>query len=115
MKYLIYCFLLGLSLSCSNQQHSQPTLSDQQLSRIMADLSVAEAATTGLSGYPKDSLMKVYFTQVFEIHGTTPEIYEKDLREAGADLQRLQQIVAESIKLLDGNTAKKKPSETGEK
>ena len=68
----------------------------------MADISIAEAATVGLSGYPKDSLLKVYFAQVFEIHGTTPEGYEQDLRIVGADLPRLKGIVDESIKLLGG-------------
>ena len=73
----------------------------------MADLSVAEAATIGLAGYPKDSLMKVYFTQVFEIHGTTPEVYEKDLRIVSADLSRLKLIVEGSIDLLGGSGTKK--------
>ena len=66
----------------------------------MADLNVAEAATNGMSGYPKDSLMKVYFNQVFEIHSTSVEAYEKDLRVLSADLPRLQRIVLQSMKLL---------------
>lgn len=66
----------------------------------MADMAIAESATLGLSGYPKDSLMKVYFAQVFEIHGTTPETYEKDLRIVSKDLPRLRDIVEKSTALL---------------
>jgi hypothetical protein len=103
MKYLIGCLSICFLLACFGEKAEKPTLSDEKLARIMADLNVAEAATLGLSGYPKDSLMKVYFAQVFEMQGTTPEIYEKDLRLISTDLPHLQKIVLESVRLLEGN------------
>jgi hypothetical protein len=102
MKYFICCLGFSFFLFCSTQQSEKPGIPDEKISRIMADLNVAEAATNGMSGYPKDSLMKVYFNQVFEMHGTSAEAYEKDLRLVSADLPRLQQIVLQSVKLLGG-------------
>lgn len=100
MKYFICCLCLSFLPFCSNQTSEKPGLPDEKIARIMADLNVAEAATNGMSGYPKDSLMKVYFNQVFEIHSTSVEAYEKDLRVLSADLPRLQRIVLQSMKLL---------------
>lgn len=101
MKYLISCLSLCCFLACAGGAAEKPTLSDEKLARIMADLNIAEAATIGLSGYPKDSLVQVYIAQVFEIHGTSLEVYEKDLRIVGADLTRLKAIVDASVKLLE--------------
>ena len=102
MKYLISCLSLCCFLACTGDAMEKPTLSDEKLARIMADLNIAEAATIGLAGYPKDSLVQVYVTQVFEIHGTSLEEYEKNLRIVGADLPRLKGVVDSSIVLLGG-------------
>jgi len=66
----------------------------------MADISIADAATTGLNGYAKDSLMQAYYKQVFEMHGVTLEVYEKDLRILAQDLVRMEGIVKQADELL---------------
>lgn len=103
MKRLTAFCCVILWLGCQAPSQTQTTLSDDQMSQIMADLYVAEAATTGMSGYPKDSLMKVYYLQAFEIHGTTPDIYEKDMKTVSQDMNRLKEIVANAQKILDGS------------
>lgn len=67
----------------------------------MADLYIAEAATVGMTGYSKDSLMQVYYNQVFEMHGTDKAVYENNLRLISNDLQHLKQIVLDAQKLLE--------------
>jgi len=102
-------FVLGLTVfftACQNNKQEQPILSDDKIAQIMADLSVADAATNGLTpGYTKDSLMHVYFSQTFVIHGISLDIYEKDLRILAEDLPRMERIVKEAQKLLteEGN------------
>lgn len=86
--------------ACQTKTTEQATLPDEKLSRIMADLSIADAATTGLSGYPKDSLMQVYFKQIFEIHGVSLESYEKDLRILASDLPHFDRVVKKADTLL---------------
>ena len=93
------CILLFFT-ACQTQTTEQAALPDEKLAQIMADLSVADAATTGLSGYPKDSLMQAYFKQVFEIHGVSMEAYEKDLRILASDLPHFDRVVKKADTLL---------------
>lgn len=91
-------FLLG----CNNTNDKTRDISDDEIAQIMADLYVAEAATVGMTGYSKDSLMQVYYNQVFEMHGYNKILYENNLRLISTDdLEHLKQIVLEAQKLLE--------------
>lgn len=79
---------------------AKQSMPDEKIARIMADLSIAEAATNGLNGYQKDSLMHVYFTQVFQMHGVSAEAYERDLRIIASDLQHMEEIVKKAEEFL---------------
>ncbi len=110
-QILIYIFFgtaLALHAPACQQEAKQPPLSDKQVSRIMADLYLAEAATTGLTGNPKDSLLGVYYRQVFEIHGVSKEDYETSLRTMSEDDERIRGVVDSAINLL-------KPEKVAEK
>lgn len=101
-KYLLpvsLCISLFLG-NCKSDQTLVPSLSDDKIARIMADLAIADAATTGLSGYVKDSLMHVYFKQVFDIHGVSDSVYEADLRILAKDLPRMEMVVKKADELL---------------
>lgn len=91
--------------ACQSNTVEQPALSDDQLARIMADLSIADAATNGMVGFSKDSLMRIYFNQVFEMHGVSLEAYEKDLRIIAKDLSHMEQIVKKADELLTEKTS----------
>lgn len=104
--------LTALLFSCGEKVKEQPSLSDEKISRIMADLFTAEAATNGLSGYPKDSLMQIYFKQVLEMHQVSKEEYEKNLRLISNDLPRMEAIVKSAEALL---SPEKKEEKTKEK
>lgn len=104
-------FLWGTALAllfgaCGGDSAKQPSLPDEKIAQIMADISVADAATTGMAGYPKDSLMHVYFKQVFEMHGTSLQTYENDLRILAKDLERMEGIVKQAEMLLTEETKK---------
>jgi len=100
-SYVLLLMACYLSLSaCQTNKQEEISLSEDKLARIMADVSIADAATTGLGGYPKDSLLQAYFKQVFEIHGTTLEIYEKDLKILSGDLSKLDRVVKKADTLL---------------
>lgn len=102
--------LVALFFSCG-EKVEKTTLSDEKIMRIMADLYVADAATNGLSGYVKDSLAQVYFKQVLEMHGTTKEEYEKNLRLIANDLPRMETIVDGAQELLEGTKKEEKKVE----
>ncbi|MFN0212684.1 MAG: DUF4296 domain-containing protein [Saprospiraceae bacterium] len=99
---MVWALLLAMAMfmSCQSKPVLQPTISDAEMARIMADLNIADAATTGLAGYSKDSLSQAYFKQVFEIHNVTLEEYENNLRIIANDLFRMEQIVKKADTLL---------------
>lgn len=105
-------FIAVLLLFSCEEKVEQPSLPDEKISRIMADLFTAEAATNGLSGYAKDSLLQVYFKQVLEMHNVSKEEYEKNLRLIANDLPRMEGIVKQAETLLQTGgrpEEKKKP------
>lgn len=67
----------------------------------MADLYLAEAATSGFTGYAKDSLTHVYYDQVLKIHGVTAPEYEQNLQILAQDEQRIERVVNQALKLID--------------
>lgn len=105
---VIGCWLLALVFFSCGEKMEQPTFSDEKTARIMADLYLADAATNGLSGYQKDSLMVVYFKQVMEYHGTSREEYEKNLRLIANDLPRMEAAVNQAELLLNPSSAEGK-------
>lgn len=98
--------LIAVGLSSCQEQVEQPSLSDEVMSRIMADLYVAEAATNGLSGYKKDSLMFAYYEQVFDLHGVSRADYERDLRLIARDESRMEEMVSAATALLEPEAQK---------
>jgi len=87
------CFLLLFLPYACTENKMQPIWPDDKMARIMADLSVAEAAANGLNGYSRDSLAQIYFKQVFELHGVTLEDYEQNLGLLSNDMPRLGAVM----------------------
>lgn len=111
---VIGCWLLVVSwllFSCEKRAE-QPTFSDEKTARIMADLYIADAATNGLSGYSKDSLAAIYIRQVLELHGTTKEEYENNLRLIANDVPRMEAVVTQAEAIL--NPVKKEGKDEAE-
>jgi Cu/Ag efflux pump CusA len=102
-KYQYACalFFTALTVIACQQQHENALLSEDQLASIMADIATAEAATSLMTGFEKDSTVKVYFQQVFLRNGTTQEKYEESLRTAVQDLKKIERISKKAEELLN--------------
>lgn len=79
-------------MSCQEKKTEVQTLDDEKLARVMADLNVAEAATLGLSGYPKTAwswCTTIRYLRFME------QVWKNTKKPAdyGADLPHLKQIV----------------------
>jgi len=97
----LFLLLFVLLLQCTPSEPSvQTDIPDEKLSQIMSDLNIADAATNGLAGYEKDSLMKVYFNQIFEMHGIEQERFEKNLEALSANILRMESVVRAADSLL---------------
>ncbi|MCC6413413.1 MAG: DUF4296 domain-containing protein [Saprospiraceae bacterium] len=100
-KIGLFLPLLVLLLQCAPKDPPVVTdIPDEKITKIMADLHLADAATNGLAGYEKDSLMKVYFKQVFEMHGIEQERYEKNLEGLSVNILRMEAVVRAADSLL---------------
>jgi hypothetical protein len=102
LKNLALSWLLAaalLAFRCTPEVE-QPSLPDDKMARIIADIALAEAATVGLGGYSRDSLQQIYYRQVLEMHGITLEEYEKNLRLYADDIPRFQNVVTRAEALI---------------
>jgi hypothetical protein len=107
MKPTAFVFLFLMTWVCSCEKKvEQPTLSDEKLSRIMADVFTAEAATNGLIGYPKDSLLRIYLDQVLLKHQVSKEEYEKNLRLITNDIPHMERVIDGARQLLEPDKKK---------
>ncbi|MCS6929179.1 MAG: DUF4296 domain-containing protein [Saprospiraceae bacterium] len=100
LRLCVWIGLVGIVLGTSCQKTEQTQLPEETLARIMADLHLAEAATTGLSGYRKDSLLYLYYEQIFTLHGVDRSTYESDLRLLSRNEERMMRVVERAEKLL---------------
>lgn len=103
MKILFLLLLSVVLLGSCNFQNAaeRPSVSDEKMARVLADLSIADAATNGIAGYDKDSLMQAYFQQVLQMHGLTQEQHEKNLRIYANDMGKMQELLEQAQVLLD--------------
>ena len=79
-KSLIY-IILGLSVffySCKKEQKELP-VPKEKLELILTDVHVAEAALQYMADHKLDSLKEVYYSQIFEIHGISEELFQECL------------------------------------
>ena len=67
--YLMIIFLvLCLFSACEKEEEAPFPVSQEQLVEIMADVHFAEAAVKDLLNLEKDSVLRVYYDHIYEIH-----------------------------------------------
>jgi Domain of unknown function (DUF4296) len=96
----VACLVAAVFFCCKNAT-DPPSLSEEKVARIMADMATADAAVNLLSGYTKDSTAKVYYQQVLDMNGTTLDEYERNLRIMATDVQRMQRIAKQAEQILE--------------
>ena len=95
---LAICWLVPAA--CTEKATKQAPLTDEQLSVVMAELALAEGATSGLSGYVKDSMERHYFRQVFAMQGVTQEAYIESYYMLAEDLTRMESVMVMADSLI---------------
>ena len=101
------CLFLASLHSCQPTL-VQPTIPASKMARVMADLYVADAATSGFVGYTRDSLAQAYYDQVFEMHQISREQYEQSLTLMAQDTVGIGELVNQAKKLLEADTSRRK-------
>jgi Domain of unknown function (DUF4296) len=101
MKLFPFLLLACVLMAATCQKKAeQPSLSDEKLAQVMADIYLAESASNGLNGNSRDSLSREYLKQVMEIHGMSTELYEKELLLRAESVERLNGIHQRAMILL---------------
>ena len=79
MKQILFLFSFVLLLAACGVEDAQFTMPDDELVKLLYDIQVAEAALQTVHSDVKDSVVAIYYEQIFEIHGTNQEILFKNI------------------------------------
>lgn len=79
MKKAFFIFSLCFLFTSCGEEDVQFTMPEDDLVKLLYDIQVAEAALQTVHSNIKDSVVAIYYEQVFEIHGTTKEILVKNI------------------------------------
>lgn len=96
---ILIFFCLSFLLAC-NTTSEQLTIPEDKLIPLLADIHFAEAAVNNVFGEQKDSLLQIYYSQIYVFHDIGKEEFEKNmsiLRKNPSRLESLYKIVTDSI------------------
>lgn len=99
--FFILSILYGILFLPSCQEQSEKLIiPTETLLAVLTDLHYAEAALAGLNPERKDSTAKVYYAQVFEIHGVSETDFNHDLsilKNNPKQLQGAYQVLSKKL------------------
>lgn len=109
LDYLPNRLILAVSISmlcyaCGNNGAGRLPISPQQLVPLLADIHLVEGASQGYPTALKDSVLEVYYDQVFEMHAVSEMDFEKAVDYLSTNPKLAQQIyskVTERLEELD--------------
>lgn len=93
--------LLLISLLACKQRVSRYRLSDGQLAHLMVDLTLGEAALTGLDSLTADSLRTSYVARMQEIYGLTEEELNAEVKKLELDPDKMNAIMGRIRNITD--------------
>ena len=74
MKNILFILCLLLLVPGCIEPEPEFTLPDEQLVKLLYDIQVAESALQTVHSRIKDSVIAVYYDQIFEIHGVDQKV-----------------------------------------
>lgn len=99
MKKIIFIFTFTLFFSCKKDKIVL-TIPTAKMVSILADVHVAESAATYLTGNTKDSIVNMYYQQIYEIHGMKAEEVKQNLdmlKREPIQLEKVYKMVVDSL------------------
>ena len=92
MKHIVLIIILLLTFSNCQKQEKVPQLSDEQIIKVLVDLHIAEASSLSLGNELKDSVINLYYPQIFEIHGIEDSLFFKEFAVIRKNPKKLEMI-----------------------
>ncbi len=94
-------FLLILLAACQPKTGStNEQVPEDKIAKMLAEIALADGAVSPLSGYLRDSLVHVYYNQIYEQSGMTLEEYDKHLHTLAKDTERLERVLHQAEAML---------------
>ena len=100
MKYFLSILLVFIIFSNCKEEY-EPQLSDEQIIEVLVDLHIAEAASMSLGTKIKDSVINVYYPQIFEIHGIQDSLFFKEFEIIRKNPKKLEGIYEKVLEEID--------------
>jgi hypothetical protein len=99
MHALILFLVAAFLFSCDKKEKKvEYRLSDDQLTHMMYDIQVSDAAIMGITGNSADTLREIFWTRLSTIYGLTREEIKSEVDKLQADPAKMK-IVFDSIKV----------------
>lgn len=99
-KWICYLFFVSSVIACEEQEPTL-TMPQEKLIPILVDVHLAEGATYNVLKEQKDSLLKIYYKQIFEIHEVSEELFNENiaiLQQNPSLTVQVYKIVQEEVK-----------------
>ncbi|MCB0568259.1 MAG: DUF4296 domain-containing protein [Phaeodactylibacter sp.] len=100
---LVCCAALSF-WGCGHKQAALP-IEEGKLVSVLIDVHLAEAAAQNLRGHTKDSILDMYYEQIFKIHGLDQATFESTMLSIRENPERLEAVYAEVMKEMERREA----------
>lgn len=91
-KIQLIFFLLFLGIACTKPGIENTEIPPEKLVEILVDVHYAEGALLNAQFGVRDSLRKLYYGQIFEIHNITEDQFERDMSTVKLHPRMLEKI-----------------------
>lgn len=104
MQKLLMIFMCILILGACAQKENAPPIPKDKLAKVLVDVHFAEAAMQEVPSSIRDSVGRVYYDQIFKIHGIDEETLNESLRIIKKDPEKLEAVYQKVEVELDRQT-----------
>ncbi len=100
---LLLIFLAVLACACGKKETAMP-IPEDKLAKILVDVHFAESVMQELPNSVRDSLGRVYYEQIYQIHGISEEALNESLRIIKKDPEVLERVYQRAEMEIDRQT-----------
>ncbi len=105
MRFAWWAPVLAITLCCCSAKTADTPIDIKKMAQIVADVHVAEAALQNYNTTLRDSLMQVYYEQIFYIHKISQEDFIKTMDQIKQDPANIEALYKEVLEEIDAREA----------
>ena len=92
LKQRFFLFLFCFSFASCGEEEAKFTMSEDELVQLLYDIQAAEAALQTVHSNIKDSVITVYYDQIFEIHKIDQAILYENIKTLKTSPEKAHKI-----------------------